>query len=219
VSTDRSAAPLPLVPNPPDEPAAVSILARLFRRAPGPEAAATDLYRAVVEQARQPAFYTQCGVPDSVDGRFDLIVLHAFLLFRRLKDEGAPGEAVSQAVFDTMMADMDVNLREMGVGDLGVGKRIKKMANAFYGRLKVYDRELDPATQTDDGLATALRRNLWGAGQAPDAGLDAIAAYVRQTTDVLADQPGEALIAGRVDFPPAPEPDAAPAVPAGQGAA
>jgi cytochrome b pre-mRNA-processing protein 3 len=206
----------------------VSLFARLFRRAPGPEAAATDLYRAVVEQARQPAFYTGCGVPDTVDGRFDLIVLHAFLLFRRLKDEGPQGEAVSQAVFDTMMSDMDVNLREMGVGDLGVGKRIKKMANAFYGRLRVYDRELDPATQTDDGLATALRRNLWGAGQASDAGLDAIAGYVRRTTEVLADQPAEALIAGRVAFPPAPEPapERAPApesdtaaASAGQGAA
>jgi len=189
----------------------VSLLDRLFGRSsgrvPGPGAVAPTLYLAVVEQARIPEFYTDCGVPDTVDGRFDLIVLHAFLLFRRLKDEGPAGEAVSQAVFDTMMSDMDRNLREMGVGDLGVGKRIKKMAYAFYGRLKVYDRELDPATRDDAGLTEALRRNLWGAAQAPEVGLAAIAAYVRRATEVLAAQPADALLAGQVAFPEAPRVD------------
>lgn len=182
----------------------MSLLNRLFRRSQDTDTVAQRLYVSVVEQARQPSFYTECGVPDTVDGRFDLIVLHAFLLFRRLKAEGPAGEAVSQHVFDTMMADMDVNLREMGVGDLGVGKRIKKMANAFYGRLKVYDRELDPAVQSDEGLVAALRRNLWGAGQAPDAGLESVAAYVRRAVTALADQPGDRLMAGEVAFPPAP---------------
>jgi cytochrome b pre-mRNA-processing protein 3 len=182
----------------------VSIFSRIFRRSQETDIVAQRLYVSIVEQARQPSFYTECGVPDTVDGRFDLIVLHAFLLFRRLKAEGPAGEAVSQHVFDTMMADMDVNLREMGVGDLGVGKRIKKMANAFYGRLKVYDRELDPAVQSDQGLVAALRRNLWGAGQAPDEGLVAVAAYVRRAVTVLGDQPGDRLMAGEVAFPPAP---------------
>jgi len=102
--------------------------------------AAVALYKCIVEQARQPDFYTHHGVPDSLDGRFDMIVLHTFLVMRRLRTiaSQAAGQ-LSQDLFDLLFADMDSNLREIGVGDLGVGKRVKKMAQAFYGRVEAYE--------------------------------------------------------------------------------
>ncbi|WP_374466727.1 ubiquinol-cytochrome C chaperone family protein, partial [Ferrovibrio sp.] len=91
------------------------------------------LYRAIVAQSRQAGFYREHGVPDSLDGRFDMIVLHSFLVMRRLRRIGAAAEPLSQQLFDLMFADMDSNLREIGVGDLSVGKKVKAMAQAFYG--------------------------------------------------------------------------------------
>ena len=97
------------------------------------------LYAAVVARAREPVFYTRFRVPDSLDGRFDMIALHAFLVLRRLKEEGADGAALGQALFDVIFSDMDRSLREMGAGDLGVGRRVKRMARGFYGRIAAYD--------------------------------------------------------------------------------
>ena len=97
-------------------------------------ARAAGLYGAVVAQARQVVFYRDLGVPDTVDGRFELIVLHMVLLLRRLNREGDDGAALRQALFDVLLDDMDRSLREMGVGDLGVGRRVKAMGKAFYGR-------------------------------------------------------------------------------------
>ncbi len=113
------------------------MLSRLFRRAPQ-VADAYPLYAGAVAQARQPVFYARLGVPDTVDGRFDLVALHIFLILQRLKAEpdAAP---FAQAVFDAMFADMDRNLREMGVGDLSVGKKVKAMAQGLYGRIAAYE--------------------------------------------------------------------------------
>ena len=85
-----------------------------------------------------PWFYRALGVPDTLDGRFDLVALHAFLLIHRLQDAPDPGPALAQAVFDAMFSDMDNNLREIGVSDLSVGKRMRAMWEAFHGRAKVY---------------------------------------------------------------------------------
>lgn len=164
------------------------------------EAAAAKLYVGVVEQARQPFFYLKLGVPDTPDGRFDLIALHAALLLRRLRRERERTEALSQAVFDLMFADMDQNLREMGVGDLAVGKRIKAMAQGFYGRLAAYDVGL--AAPGHDVLADALARNVYrhrGPGEGDPAGL---AAYMRRQAETLEAQPVETLMAGAVAFDP-----------------
>ena len=100
---------------------------------------ADQLYRRLVRQARDPVFYLHLGVPDTPDGRFDMIILHAFLVIRRLKAEHERTVGLAQAIFDLMFADMDQNLREMGVGDLGVSKRIKGMAEACYGRTVAYE--------------------------------------------------------------------------------
>ena len=118
---------------------------RLLRKRPN----ATPLYTEIVRQARQPDFYNKLGVPDTYNGRFDLIALHAFIIMRRLKSIGKNGETLSQALFDCMFIDIDKNLREMGVGDLSVGKKIKNLAAAYYGRVKAYEGAL---LETDEFL-------------------------------------------------------------------
>ena len=94
-----------------------------------------QLYSQIVAQARVVDFYTIQGVADTANGRFDLIALHAYIVMRRLKDIGEEGSQLSQDLFDIMFADMDKNIREMGVGDLSVGKKIKALAKSFYGRI------------------------------------------------------------------------------------
>ncbi|MFQ5956032.1 MAG: ubiquinol-cytochrome C chaperone family protein [Kiloniellales bacterium] len=162
---------------------------------------ARALYRAVVEQSRQPAFYRNWGVADTPAGRFEMIALHAFLLLHRLKGDAA-GSGLGQEVFDLMFADMDRSLREMGVGDLGVGKRVKRLAQGFYGRVAAYEGGLkspDPAV-----LAAALSRNLYANGAAEDSQLAAMADYIRRQVAALAAQPLVNLCAGRVEFAPPP---------------
>src|ERR1700753_3051744 len=100
--------------------------------------AAELAYLRVVEHARRPGFFDPGGVPDTVDGRFELICLHAFLYLHRLKREDDATQ-LSQMFFDTMFADFDRSLREMGTGDLGVGKQIRRMVEAFYGRIAAYE--------------------------------------------------------------------------------
>jgi cytochrome b pre-mRNA-processing protein 3 len=176
----------------------------LFRRK-SHERTGFALYAAAVDAAREPAFYTALGVPDSLDGRFDLIGAHVFLLIDRLRAEPEPGPAVAQAVFDAMFADMDFNLREMGVGDMTVGKRVKQMWEAFNGRAKAYE----AALAADDGpaLAAALARNVWR-GAAPVGAPESLAAILRHRRQALAMAPAPALFDGSARFP-AQEPVAA----------
>ena len=138
---------------------------------------ARRIYAVIVRRARCERFYRDFGIPDTVDGRFEMIVLHAFLVLRHLKTDGGTGDSVGQDLFDVMFDDMDVNLREMGAGDMGVGKRVRKMVQAFYGRLAAYDDALD---RDDEGLAEALARNLYGTvSTPPDDGVETLAEYVR----------------------------------------
>ena len=156
--------------------------------------ATAELYGACVKAARQPVFYARLGVPDSIDGRFDLVLLHVVLAMLRLQGSGA-----RQKLFDLMFADMERSLREMGVGDMSIGRKMKPMLSGFYGRAEAYKAAL--AEKTDDALTQALSRNLYGlaAGEAPHA--PAIAAYVRQASASLAAQNDNDLTAGRVSFP------------------
>ncbi|MEQ8344595.1 MAG: ubiquinol-cytochrome C chaperone family protein [Sneathiellaceae bacterium] len=188
-----------------------------FKRRAAMEEASYSLYRTAIEQARLPLFYRAFAVEDSVDGRFDLLTLHVYLILRRLRQQDAVGQDLGQRLFDLMFADMDQNLRVMGVSDMRVGKRVKAMAQAFYGRVAAYDAGLglDGAPATGD-LADAVRRNVYrGAEHAPAV---ALAAYMRRCDAVLQGQDDAALSAGTVVFPdPAevlaatPAPSAAPA--------
>ena len=169
----------------------------LFRRNPLREVAELA-YRRIVEQARQPGFFVDLGVPDSVDGRFELIALHAFLYLRRLKREQPDSERLAQRFFDTMFTDFDRSLREMGTGDLSVGREVKRMARAFYGRIDAYERGL---AEDASALQEALARNLFGTvPAAPPDCLEAMAAYLRREAEQLAPQPAAALLTGQFRF-------------------
>ena len=162
---------------------------RLLRRAIPEDAIATRVYGAIVAQARNPAFYSDLGVPDTVTGRFEMVVLHVVLVLDRLQGNEAE-RALAQKIFDLYCVDMDRSLRELGIGDLGVPKRMRKMTEAFYGRARVYREGL---TQGDvASLAAAILRNVF-AGEAPGAG--PLAAYMIASTGTLAGTPTAALLA------------------------
>jgi len=170
----------------------------LFGRKPH-ERAGFDLYGAAVAAARQPRFFAELGVPDTLDGRFDLVSLHVALLIRRLRrDPDAAGPKLAQAVFDAMFADMDVNLREMGVGDLVVGKRVKRMWEAFHGRAAAYESAVDAGDVA--ALAEALARNIWRGDQPPPGAAAQLAAHALAVAGQLAPQPMTALKRGKAVF-------------------
>ncbi|MGH7034998.1 MAG: ubiquinol-cytochrome C chaperone family protein [Stellaceae bacterium] len=173
-------------------------LASLFRRNPH-RAAARVLYGAIVARARDPAFFLARSVPDTLDGRFELIALHAFLVLNRLKADHAATADLAQQLFDTMFADLDRGLREMGAGDLGVGRRVKSMAKGFYGRIVAYEAGLGAR---DEALAAALRRNLYGTVDAPAEAVAAMDRYMRSTAAALAALPVQEFLLGKVKFLP-----------------
>lgn len=162
--------------------------------------AAHKTYITTVAQARLPAFYADLDVADTLEGRFDLIVLHAGLLFRRFRRMGEAGTPLSDKLFTVMFDDMDQNLREMGVGDMGVGKRVKKMAQAFYGRCKAYDDALDSSDATD--LLEAIQRNVYGPAMEDSDNAKQLTGYVRDVVEHLDGLEDRVIIAGDVSFPP-----------------
>jgi len=169
----------------------------IFKKSPV-EDTAHRLYVTIVTQARRPIFYNDFAVPDTTDGRFDMVVLHAYLLFHRMKRDQETTGDLSQAVFDLMFADMDQNLREMGVGDIGVSHRIKGMIKAFYGRLDAYDRGLlDPS---DGQLVKALRRNLYRKSEPEDLLVGCMAQYIRSEITGLAAQDTQQIQRGEITF-------------------
>jgi cytochrome b pre-mRNA-processing protein 3 len=176
----------------------------LFRRSPKPTI--TALYGAIVAQARTPRFYEDYAVPDTVLGRFDMVLLHAVLVLRRLRAGEARDRALAQQLFDAFCRDMDHNLREMGISDQGVPHQMRRVGEAFYGRAQAYDVAL--ADSDDAALEQALARNVYAAttpSGAHEAAATALSAYVRQATRVLGEQALDAFTKGEVHFPePAP---------------
>ena len=169
----------------------------LFRRRPH-ERSGFTLYTAAVEAARDPSLFGEDAVPDTLEGRFDLVALHAALLVRRLhRDPDPRGPALAQAVFDAMFADMDLNLREMGVGDMSIGKRVRRMWEAFHGRALAYEEAL--AAGDRPALEAALSRNVWPDG-APDGAAGRLAGHAMALDGVLAAQPFESFVRGRVEW-------------------
>ncbi|MGB3866889.1 MAG: ubiquinol-cytochrome C chaperone family protein, partial [Xanthobacteraceae bacterium] len=140
----------------------------------------STIYGMIVAQAREPAFYTGYGVPDTVDGRFDLVVLHLWMVLRRL-GQGTDAQALAQGLFDHFCSDMDANLREMGVGDMTVPKRMQAFGEAFYGRSVAYDAAL---AEGGEALARALDKNVFN-GRDP-AQARRLAAYVEASVARLA---------------------------------
>ena len=146
-----------------------------------PRGTIETIYGMIVTQAREPLFYRDLGVPDTVNGRFDLLLLHLWMVLRHLRDLPG-GVELSQALFDHFCADMDANLREMAVGDLTVPKKMQKLGEAFYGRAAAYDMAL---SDNAEALAQAINRNVLDSAQIDNA--RRLAAYVQAALDSLAD--------------------------------
>jgi cytochrome b pre-mRNA-processing protein 3 len=158
-----------------------AMISRWFRPIPQRENIAS-LYGAIVAQARAPAFYSRYGVPDTVTGRLELIMLHALLVLRRLRDETAPVRTLAQGLFDAFCQDMDDSMREMGVGDLAVPRKMRRIGQAFYERQAAYEAAL--AQPHDCALEACLRRYLFGPGE-PSTGPERLAAYMREAAGQL----------------------------------
>lgn len=167
----------------------------LFRRQPrGPDTIST-LYGMIVAQARLPCFYRDYAVADTVNGRFELLVLHLAMVLDRLAQEPAL-RGLGQGVFDRFCQDMDHNLREMGIGDLKVPKEMRRIGEAFYGRSQAY--RTARAAADGQALAQALERNIYGGAAGP---VRRLAAYMREALRALAAQSSASLAAGELDFP------------------
>lgn len=173
---------------------------KLWSRNTAKKQVADTIYAAIMAQARHPSFYRDAGVPDSLDGRFDVLVMHAFLFLRRLKREDEAAAELGQEVFDTMFAGLDQDLREMGVGDLGIAKRVRKMASAFYGRTAAYDDALDGYSEDPQPLESAVKRNMFP-DQEDTEGARMIAAYMVACDRALGAQDLETLRKGDLAFP------------------
>jgi cytochrome b pre-mRNA-processing protein 3 len=160
-----------------------------------PRGTIETIYGMIVTQAREPLFYRHLAVPDTVNGRFDLLVMHLWIVLRRLRPiEG--GVELSQALFDQFCADMDANLREMGVGDLAVPKRMRAIGEAFYGRTAAYDLALSDGAEP---LAQALCRNILDGQHIEQA--RRLSVYAEAAIASLASRDDQALLAGSWSFP------------------
>jgi cytochrome b pre-mRNA-processing protein 3 len=166
------------------------------------ERAGFALYNSAVAAARAPVYFERLGVADTLDGRFDLVGLFTALVIRRLRALPAPGADLAQAVFDAMFADMDFNLRELGVGDMSLAKRMRAMWEAFHGRALAYDGPLE--TGDTASLAAALARNVWR-GEAPEGAAAILARAVLLQDRHLATIGLAELKGGQVSFLPAEE--------------
>ena len=160
-----------------------------------PRGTIETIYGMIVTQAREPLFYRDLGVPDTVNGRFDLLVLHLWLVLRRVRPT-AGGVDLAQALFDRFCEDLDANLREMGVGDLAVPKRMQAFGEAFYGRSAAYDTAL---TKGREALAAALGRNILN-GMDPN-NARRLAVYAETAIDSLSHLDSTALLNGSWRFP------------------
>jgi cytochrome b pre-mRNA-processing protein 3 len=188
---------------------------QFFRRNPHNRTIAS-LYGMIVAQARAVPFYSSYGVPDTVNGRFEMVVLHAVLLLHRLQSEPASLRRLGQALFERFCQDMDGSLREMGVGDLAVPAKMRKIGEAFYGRQAAYVAAL--AACNREPLVAALARNVFGAQPGAELGAIRLATYARAVADELADQDGEALGRAELNFPDPERIVVAGATPSGEAA-
>lgn len=169
------------------------MLHRLFKPRPA-QAIGRALYSAAVAQARSPALYERLGAPDTAEGRFELYSLHVVLVCDRLRDGGGAAAEASQAVFDTYVKALDDALREMGVGDLSVGKKMRKLGEAFFGRAKNYLAAF-AALPDREPLEALLARTVYAG---TESRADELGRYVVAQRAALADQPIERLLAGQV---------------------
>ncbi len=171
----------------------------MFRRS-GNERVIERLHGDIVAAVRQPALYLEYGVDDTFEGRFELLALFATLVVRRLAQLPAPAPDLSQDLTDRIFSELDAAMRELGVGDLAVPKRIKKFAEAFLGRRKAYDAALSASSQAQ--LADAIARNVYGLDPAgSDVRAVRLARYAVAAEAALAEASLDTLLSGSAPFP------------------
>ncbi|MBN8552354.1 MAG: ubiquinol-cytochrome C reductase [Caulobacterales bacterium] len=173
------------------------MLERLFRPRQA-RVAGEALYAGLVDQARRPELYRELGVDDRIDARFELYVLHLSLLLARLKTEGEAAAELGQVVFDTFVGALDDSLRELGVGDLSVAKKMRKLGEAVYGRILGYQRALEASDR--EALASLLARAVYG-DEARSAESVQLADYAINTHLALSDQRLDDILRGRLAWP------------------
>jgi cytochrome b pre-mRNA-processing protein 3 len=176
----------------------MAMLDRLFKPRPA-KAAGAILYAAAVAQARRPEFYRVLGVEDRIDARFELYTLHVLLLTRRLAGQGEQAVETAQALFDHFLSALDHTLREIGVGDLSVAKKMRKLGEAVYGRGKAYEAALGPAPERRT-LEELLNRTVWGEEEGAERAAP-LADYVMAAVGSLEAQPLGEILAGRPAWP------------------
>jgi len=173
------------------------MFARLFSLFQNKEQAYA-VYGKLVSQARNPVFYQDFGVADDIDGRFDMILLHLFIVDRRFEKEGDAAKKIRRQLQEAMIADMDRSLREMGVGDMSIGKEVKKMGAAWFGRVKAYSRAIQ-ADAPKPGLAEAIAKNVYKGTETDKA--EGLASYTLEALQKLAGYSFEEMLTSQFEFP------------------
>ena len=165
-----------------------------------PRRIAPLLYARVVQAAREPALYRDLKVPDTIEGRYEMIALHMALLLRRLQGQGRERLKLAQAILDYMAADFDRSIRELGVGDLSVARYMKRLGEGFYGRAGAYSEALE--RQDDSALSDALLRNVYAGTDPGQRILATLCGYVRRQAARLTEQAPESIASGEVSYQP-----------------
>jgi cytochrome b pre-mRNA-processing protein 3 len=162
--------------------------------------AAEKIYDAIVAQSRNAAFYLKCGVPDTLSGRFDMLVIHMFVVLQILKLGGREGQLLAQEIVEAFIREMDTIVRDLGVSDRNVPKEVRKIAQLFYGQLLAYS----TALQRNDtkGLANEVWKSFQsGEGSNAQIAADAISAYMRGAIKNIQEMPLNMLLQGNIRFP------------------
>jgi cytochrome b pre-mRNA-processing protein 3 len=173
----------------------------LFGRKNGNAAIISRQYDLLTAAARRPYLYTDLGVPDTVMGRFEMLSATLILYFRRTRSSGRAGQEIAQEIIDVFFEDVDHSIRELGVGDVSVPKKMKKFASMFYGRLESYAAALDHKDR--DELAAALMRNFHPEADDPVLSMHGLAGYMLHVDAQLAEEAEDVVETGRIDLPEA----------------
>ncbi len=173
----------------------------LFKRKKANQVLVEQQYERLTGAARSPVFYEAMDVPDTVMGRFEMITVHLVLYLRRTQSAGPAANGIAQDIVDAFFEDVDHSIRELGVGDLSVPKRMKKFARMFYGRAKSYGEALESGDAA--ALAEALRRNIYPEQTETAPSMQVLSDWMARTARQLEDEPEETLAAGRLVFPAA----------------
>jgi cytochrome b pre-mRNA-processing protein 3 len=174
------------------------MMLRLFRERRERRKLATKLHDALVQQSREPDFYARFGLPDTMLGRYEMVCLHAYLVLTRLQREGDSGRRQAQTLHDMIFDDFDIALREAGLGDMGIGHRIKKLARNLHGRISTYEKGL---VEGDAEMDVVLRRNMYASAEPSAPEVSAMIAYIRAARREMDSVTASALFAAELNFP------------------